>query len=120
VVTIQKYLSQNRRPFVEQLKSLVRFPSVSTQPERRRDVLSCADWLARHFRTLGLEVKLYPTKGNPILVARTTRVRGPKVPNVLIYGHYDVQPPEPIELWKTAPFEPVRACRQTFWTRRIR
>ena len=101
---IQKYLSQNRRQFVEQLKSLVRFPSVSTQPEHRRDVLNCADWLSRHFRSLGLDVKLYPTKGNPIVVARIPRIRGPKVPSVLIYGHYDVQPPEPFELWKTSPF----------------
>ena len=107
MVTIQKYLSQNRRPFIEQLKSLVRFPSVSTQPEHRRDILNCADWLARHFRTLGLDVNLYPTRGNPILVARTPVARGPNVPRVLIYGHYDVQPPEPFELWKTSPFEPV-------------
>ena len=111
---IQKYLSQNRRQFVEQLKSLVRFPSVSTQPEHRRDVLNCADWLARHFRTLGLDVNLYPTKGNPIVVARTPRIRGPKIPSVLIYGHYDVQPPEPLELWKTSPFEPVERAGKLF------
>ena len=111
---IHKYLSQNRRQFVEQLKSLVRFPSVSTQPEHRRDVLNCADWLARHFRTLGLDVNLYPTKGNPILIARTPRIRGPKVPSVLIYGHYDVQPPEPFELWKTSPFEPVERAGKLF------
>src|SRR5229473_3480854 len=111
---IQKYLSQNRSQFVEQLKALVRFPSVSTQPEHRRDVLACADWLTRHFRTLGLDVKLYPTKGNPILVARTPKLRGPKLPNVLIYGHYDVQPPEPYELWKTAPFEPVERAGKLF------
>ena len=111
---IQKYLAQHRRRFVEQLKSLVRFPSVSTQPERRRDVLACADWLAAHFRNLGLDVKLYPTKGNPILVARTPRARGAGVPRVLVYGHYDVQPPEPIDLWKTPPFEPVERGGKLF------
>lgn len=108
---IQKYLSQNRRQFVEQLKTLVRFPSISTQPEHRRDVLACAGWLVGHFRSLGLDVKLYPTKGNPILVARTPRVNAPRV---LVYGHYDVQPPEPFDLWKTPPFEPVERGGKLF------
>jgi acetylornithine deacetylase/succinyl-diaminopimelate desuccinylase-like protein len=107
VVPIQKYLSKNRRKFVEQLKTLVRFASVSIQPDHRGDVLACADWLARHFRMLGLDVKLYPTKGNPIVVARKSGHRIRKAPRVLIYGHYDVQPPEPFELWKTPPFKPV-------------
>jgi acetylornithine deacetylase/succinyl-diaminopimelate desuccinylase-like protein len=107
VVTIQKYLLHNRRQFVEQLKTLVRFASVSAHPNHRRDVLTCVDWLARHFRTLGLDVKLYPTKGNPILLARTRRLHHANAPRILVYGHYDVQPPEPFELWKTPPFEPV-------------
>jgi len=107
VVTIQKYLSKNRRKFVEQLKTLVHFASISAQSAHRRDVLACADWLVRHFRTLGLDVKLYPTKGNPILVARTSVSNQRRVPRVLIYGHYDVQPPEPFELWKTPPFTPI-------------
>jgi acetylornithine deacetylase/succinyl-diaminopimelate desuccinylase-like protein len=111
---IQKYLSQNRRQFVDQLKTLVRFPSVSAQPEHRRDVLACADWLTRHFRTLGLDVKLYPTKGNPILVARAPRAPRPDAPHVLVYGHYDVQPPEPFELWKTPPFEAVERGGKLF------
>ena len=114
VVMIQQYLSQNRRQFVEQLKSLVRFPSVSTQAKHHRDVLQCADWLTRHFRTLGLDVNLYPTKGHPILVASTPKARGTKRPHVLIYGHYDVQPAEPFELWKTAPFEPVERGGKLF------
>jgi acetylornithine deacetylase/succinyl-diaminopimelate desuccinylase-like protein len=114
VATIQKYLSKNRRQFVEQLKTLVRFASISAQSAHRRDLLACGDWLARHFRTLGLNVKLYSTKGNPILVARTTRQRRANVPHVLIYGHYDVQPPEPFELWKTPPFEPVVRAGKLF------
>jgi acetylornithine deacetylase/succinyl-diaminopimelate desuccinylase-like protein len=107
VVVIQKYLSQNRSQFIEQLKCLMRFPSVSAQPAHRRDVLACADWLARHFRSFGLDVKLYPTKGNPIVMARTPPASAANAPHVLIYGHYDVQPPEPLDLWKTPPFEPV-------------
>ena len=113
MVTIQKYLAQNRRHFVEQLKTLVRFRSISTQPSHRRDVLACADWLARHFRTLGLNVKLYPTKGNPILVAQTRTNHAPR-PHVLVYGHYDVQPPEPFDLWKTPPFEPIERGGKLF------
>jgi acetylornithine deacetylase/succinyl-diaminopimelate desuccinylase-like protein len=114
VVTIQKYLLHNRQQFVEQLKTLVRFASVSTQPDHRVDVLTCADWLARHFRTLGLDVKLYPTKGNPILLARTSGYHCANTPRVLVYGHYDVQPPEPFELWKTPPFEPVVQAGKLF------
>jgi acetylornithine deacetylase/succinyl-diaminopimelate desuccinylase-like protein len=107
VVPIQKYLSINRGKFVEQLRTLVRFASISTQPDHRRDLLACADWLARHFRMLGLDVKLYPTKGNPIILARAPHSHDANAPRVLIYGHYDVQPPEPFELWKTPPFKPV-------------
>jgi acetylornithine deacetylase/succinyl-diaminopimelate desuccinylase-like protein len=103
---IQKYLFQHRQRFVEELQALVRFPSVSTQASYRRDVRACADWLARHLGALGLDVKLYPTRGNPILVART-RPHDVHAPRVLVYGHYDVQPPEPLELWKTPPFQPV-------------
>lgn len=114
MVTIQEYLSQNRRQFVEQLKTLVRFPSVSTQPEHRRDVLACAGWLVRHFRNLGLDVKQYPTKGNPILVAHTPRAPRANALHVLVYGHYDVQPPEPFDLWKTPPFQPVERGGKLF------
>src|SRR5579871_1672626 len=110
---IPRYLSQNRRQFVDQLKTLVRFPSISTQPNHRRDVLACADWLARHFRTLGLDVKLCPTKGNPILVAKARAARA-AAPHVLVYGHYDVQPPEPFELWHTPPFDPVERGGKLF------
>jgi acetylornithine deacetylase/succinyl-diaminopimelate desuccinylase-like protein len=104
---IQEYLSQHRGQFLEQLKRLVQFPSVSAQPAHRQDILACAGWLARHFRSFGLDVKLYPTKGNPILVARTPRAPRAGAPQVLVYGHYDVQPAEPFELWKTPAFKPV-------------
>src|SRR5262249_2215762 len=70
------------------------------------DLNRCADWLERHCRKIGLETKLSPTEGNPILVARTPRRPGKSRPRYLIYGHYDVQPPEPFELWKSPPFEP--------------
>jgi acetylornithine deacetylase/succinyl-diaminopimelate desuccinylase-like protein len=114
VVVIRKYLSQHRGQFIEQLKCLMRFPSISTQPAHQRDVLACADWLVHHFRSFGLDVKLYPTKGNPILLARTARAPRADAPNVLVYGHYDVQPPEPFDLWETPPFEPVERGGKLF------
>lgn len=92
----------------------LRFPSVSAQPAHRKDVLACARWLHGHLRQIGLRAELHPTKGHPILVARShSRRKGPRR-TVLIYGHYDVQPPEPFELWKTPPFEPTIRRGQVF------
>lgn len=101
------YVARNRKRFVDELKTLVRFPSVSTQPDHNRDIEACAAWVAKHFRHIGLDTKLHKTAGHPIVVARSPRSSRPDAPTVLIYGHYDVQPPEPFELWKTPPFEPV-------------
>jgi acetylornithine deacetylase/succinyl-diaminopimelate desuccinylase-like protein len=104
---VSRYIAQNRGCFLNDLKTLVRFPSVSGQPEHKHDVLTCADWLVSHFRRLGLDTKLHPTTGNPIVVARTLHAPRSDAPTILIYGHYDVQPPEPFELWRTPPFEPT-------------
>ena len=105
---IDRYLKKNRARFLTELQQLVRFPSVSAQPAHRADVHACANWLAKHFRHLGLSVTVHKTAGYPIIEARTASLPGQ--PTVLIYGHYDVQPPEPLELWRTPPFEPtVRA-----------
>ncbi|MEI8063091.1 MAG: dipeptidase [Verrucomicrobiota bacterium] len=105
---INQYLRQHRDRFLTELQRLIRFPSVSGQPAHRTDVLACADWLAQHFQHIGLSVTIHKTTGHPIIEARSTPVAG--LPNVLIYGHYDVQPPEPLEPWHTPPFEPtVRA-----------
>lgn len=104
---IDHYLRCHRARFVDELKSLVRFPSVSAQPKHRTDVRACADWVGKHFRNIGLETKVHPTKGYPIIEARHQSSAGSKAPTVIIYGHYDVQPPEPFELWQTPPFEPT-------------
>src|SRR5437762_10184503 len=100
-----QYLRQHRARFVRELQQLVRFPSVSAQPGHQRDLIACADWVAGHFRKLGLRVTTHKTAGHPIIEAQSIPRRG--VPTVLIYGHYDVQPPEPFELWKTPPFGAV-------------
>ncbi len=99
------YLKTNRDRFVRELCDYVRFPSVSAQPQHRADLVKCAEWLVNHCRNIGLETTLYPTAGHPVVVAKTPRT-GKKKPHIMVYGHYDVQPPEPLDLWKSAPFEP--------------
>lgn len=102
---IDVYLRENRDRFVRELCEYVTFPSVSAQPKHRRDLAACAEWLVQHCRQIGLDATLCCTPGNPIVLARTPRGASPR-PHYLVYGHYDVQPPEPFELWKTPPFEP--------------
>lgn len=99
------YLQDNRERFIEELCEYVRFPSVSAQPEHRRDLAACAEWLVNHCRQIGLDAALNPTAGNPILVAKTPRKKNSRKPHFVVYGHYDVQPAEPFELWKTPPFQ---------------
>ena len=100
------YLKENRDEFVAELCQYIRFPSVSAQPEHRKDLIACAEWLLHHCRKIGLVATLHPTAGNPILVAKTPREKNSRKPHFVVYGHYDVQPAEPFELWKTPPFEP--------------
>src|SRR6476469_8202609 len=98
------YLKKNQQRFVRELCEYVRFPSVSAQPQHKKDLHACAEWVVKHAREMGLEARLCPTEGNPIVIAKTSRHSSR--PHFLIYGHYDVQPPEPFELWKSPPFEP--------------
>jgi acetylornithine deacetylase/succinyl-diaminopimelate desuccinylase-like protein len=102
----REYLEANQSRFVDELCAYLRFPSVSAQPHHRGDVQACAEWLLAHCRAIGLETELCATAGNPILLARTPRASGGAKPHFLVYGHYDVQPAEPFELWRSEPFEP--------------
>ncbi|HLH52647.1 MAG TPA: dipeptidase, partial [Verrucomicrobiae bacterium] len=109
------YLKQNQDRFVEELCQYVRFPSVSAQSQHKSDLRSCAEWLVEHCRTIGLDARLCPTAGNPVVIARTThKGNGSTLPHYVVYGHYDVQPPEPFELWKSPPFEPRIQGRSLF------
>ncbi len=108
------YLKQNQTRFVAELCELIRFPSVSAQPQHKNDLLACAEWIVKHCRQIGLEAKLCPTAGNPIVVAKTPREKNSRKPHYVIYGHYDVQPPEPLDLWTSPPFEPRIAGRNLF------
>jgi succinyl-diaminopimelate desuccinylase len=102
------YLKENQSRAIAELCEYVRFPSVSAQPQHRRDMRACAEWVVKHCRAIGLEARLCPTKGHPIVVAKTPRAKskGAGRSHFVVYGHYDVQPPEPLELWKSPPFEP--------------
>ncbi len=102
---VLEYLRLNKGRFIAELSEYVRFPSVSAQPEHKKDMVACATWLVEHCRQIGLEsAEARTTSGNPVVVARTPGKR--KGPRFLVYGHYDVQPGEPFELWKSPPFEP--------------
>lgn len=84
----------------------LRIPSVSAQPAHKQDCRRAAEWLERQLIDLGFEAGLHETPGHPVLIARHPGPGG-DAPHVLIYGHYDVQPPEPLELWNSPPFDPV-------------
>ena len=87
------------------LMTVLRFASVSTDSARAGDVRACADWLVTKLKSLGLSVRLHETPGYPVVLARNTHVPGRRT--VLIYGHYDVQPAEPLDQWKSPAFEPT-------------
>jgi acetylornithine deacetylase/succinyl-diaminopimelate desuccinylase-like protein len=100
------YARANRARFVEELKDFIRFPSVSAQPKHADDLRRCSAWLADHLRRSGLQnVRVISTKGHPIVYADWLQVPGR--PTVLVYGHYDVQPPEPLNEWHSPPFSPT-------------
>ena len=94
-----------RENYLEDFYSFLRFPSVSTDEKFAGKVRDCAEWLSKKLEVVGLESKLVPTAGHPVVWARNKH-RTDR-PTVLIYGHYDVQPPDPLELWDSPPFEPV-------------
>ena len=102
---IQSYIEQNRQRFMDELFNLLRIPSVSANPDFREDVFEAAQYLADRLEEAGAdEVELCPTEGYPVLYGH--KIVDPALPTVLVYGHYDVQPADPYELWHSPPFEP--------------
>jgi acetylornithine deacetylase/succinyl-diaminopimelate desuccinylase-like protein len=100
------YARAHQGKFVTDLKRFLHFPSVSSQPDRTDDVADCAGWLAHHLKGVGLDrVRIFPTDGNPIVYA--SWLRAPGRPTLIIYGHYDVLPGEPLSGWRTPPFIPT-------------
>src|SRR5882757_3383621 len=94
-----------RENYLEDFYSFLLFTSISTDDKYAERVTECAHWLFKRLTSIGLETQLVPTRGHPIVWARNKHQSGRRT--VLIYGHYDVQPPDPLELWDSPPFEPV-------------
>ena len=94
-----------RASHLEDFYSFLRFPSVSTDENYSEKLTECAHWLVEKLNSIGLKAELVPTPGHPVVWARNQHREGRRT--VLIYGHYDVQPPDPLELWDSPPFEPV-------------
>lgn len=99
------YAKENQEKFLNDLKDILRIPSVSTDSTRVDDIRRAAEWLVKEMKGLGLEhIQIFSTAKHPVVYADWLHAEG--APTVLIYGHYDVQPADPLELWETPPFEP--------------
>lgn len=111
---IVRFINHNQKRFIEDLKSCVRIPSVSSQSGRKKEVARCAEFLKKELHRIGFKkVTITPTKRHPVVLAEWRHPK-PGKPTVLIYGHYDVQPEEPLDLWKTPPFHPTVRGRELF------
>lgn len=103
---IKQYIEQNKQRFLDELFALLRIPSISADPAFAGDVVKAADFVAESMRAAGADkVEVCPTAGYPIVYGE--KIIDPSLPTVLVYGHYDVQPAVPLELWHTPPFEPT-------------
>ena len=102
---MKAYIESNRERFFEELFSILRIPSISARPEHKDDMVRCAKRLCQLLLEAGADkADLYPTAGNPVVYGE--KIIDPSLKTVLVYGHYDVQPPEPLEKWNSDPFEP--------------
>ena len=103
---VLKYIVANNENYVNELKDYLRIPSISTLAANKKNMKECAQFVSKKLKDAGMnKVKIIPTKGNPLVYGEWMKAKGK--PTVLIYGHYDVQPVDPLNLWKSQPFEPV-------------
>ena len=103
---VMSYIENGKERFLDELITFLKIPSISGSSEYNKETRRAAEWLADHLIEIGLDdTSIIETKGHPIVYSEWTEL--PNSPTVLIYGHYDVQPVDPLELWKTKPFEPV-------------
>ncbi len=97
------YLDDNQDRFLEELFEFLRIPSISSLPEHAGDVVRAGEWVAARLQRLGIDnVEIFPTAGHPVVYG--DHLQAPGRPTVLIYGHFDVQPVDPLELWTRPPF----------------
>ncbi len=106
MIDIEQYLERNREAFEADLCDLLRIPSVSADSRHRDDMRQAANWVCGQFKSLGIPAEIVETAGHPIVYAESPPVAG--APTVLVYGHYDVQPPDPLDEWISPPFEPTK------------
>lgn len=104
MMTIKEYIKEHEGRFLEELFALIRIPSISAKTEHKEDMQRCARYWQEHLQGLGVQAEVYQTAGNPIVYGEY--IIDASAPKVLVYGHYDVMPAEPLELWKSEPFEP--------------
>jgi len=104
-MSVTDYLQQNREQSLAELNELLRIPSISAKSEHKGDTAAAAEWLATRMRAIGLAVDVVPTAGHPVVLGEWRGAEG--APTLLVYGHYDVQPPEPLDEWLSSPFEPT-------------
>ena len=103
---LKAYHDANKERYLEELFELLKIPSVSADPAFKGDVKKTAEFVKKQLKAAGAQkVKVYPTKGHPIVYGE--KIINKNLPTVLVYGHYDVQPPDPLDLWESGPFEPV-------------
>ncbi|MEO1369770.1 MAG: peptidase M20, partial [Acidobacteriota bacterium] len=96
-------IDREREDYLEELKDYLRIPSISTDPAYDADVRRCADFVLDKMRAAGLDARLIETEGKPLVYGEWLGAEGK--PTILFYGHYDVQPADPLELWRNPPFE---------------
>ena len=111
---ILNFIENEKARYLTELKEFLSIPSISSVPENKEDCLRCANWLADHIKSIGItDTRVIPTEGHPIVFAQWLGA-GTGKPTILIYGHYDVQPVDPLELWTNPPFEPTVVNNKIF------
>ena len=102
----KQYIAENKERFLEELFGLIRIPSISSESDHKPDMVKAAEYWKESILKAGADkAEIYPTPGNPVVYGE--KITDPNLPTVLVYGHYDVMPVDPIDKWHTEPFEPV-------------